>query len=101
MLYRKLGRAGLKVSAISIGSWRTFGQTVDDATTQACMTAAAEAGINFFDGADAYGNGAAESAMGRVFKSVTWPRDTYIVSSKVISVGEKPTQKGLSRKHLV
>ena len=101
MLYRKLGRAGLKVSAISLGSWRTFGQTVDDPTTTACMSAAYDAGINFFDGAEAYGNGAAESAMGRVFKTTAWPRDTYIVSSKVISVGEKPTQKGLSRKHLV
>jgi len=101
MIYRKLGRAGLKVSGISLGSWRTFGQTVDDATTKACMVAGYEAGINFFDGAEAYGNGAAETAMGKVFKACAWPRDTYCVSSKVISVGSKPTQGGLSRKHLV
>jgi voltage-dependent potassium channel beta subunit len=101
MIYRTLGRAGLKVSAISLGSWRTFGQTVDDAATQACMVAAYDAGINFFDGAEAYGNGAAEAAMGKVFKACAWPRDTYCVSSKVIRVGSKPTQGGLSRKHLV
>ena len=101
MLYRKLGRAGLKVSALSLGSWRTFGLTVDDATTQACMVTAYEAGINFFDGAEAYGEGAAERAMGKAFKACAWPRDTYCVSSKVISVGSKPTQRGLSRKHLV
>ena len=80
MLYRKLGRAGLKVSAISLGSWRTFGLTVDDATTQACLVAAYEAGINFFDGAEAYGDGAAERAMGKAFKACAWPRDTYCVS---------------------
>jgi voltage-dependent potassium channel beta subunit len=101
MLYRRLGRAGLKVSGISIGSWRTFGQTVADPTTQACMVAAYDAGINFFDGAEAYGNGAAELAMGTVFQACAWPRDTYIVSSKVIFIGDKPTQRGLSRKHLV
>ncbi len=101
MQYRKLGRAGLNVSAISIGSWRTFGQQVDQQVTDACMKVAYEAGINFFDGAEAYGDGAAERAMGKVFASARWPRDTYIVSSKVIRVGELPTQRGLSRKHLV
>ena len=101
MQYRTLGRSGLKVSAISLGSWRTFGVSVDPATTRACMEAAYEAGINFFDGAEGYGNGAAESAMGEVFRQVGWPRDTFIVSSKVIRVGDRPTQGGLSRKHLV
>lgn len=101
MEYRTLGRSGLKVSAISIGSWRTFGQQEDQAATEACMKAAYDAGINYFDGAEAYGNGAAERAMGKVLRSVDWPRDTLIVSSKVIHVGDRPTQHGLSRKHLV
>lgn len=101
MLYRKLGASGLKVSAISLGSWRTFGVSVDLDATRACMTAAYEAGVNFFDGAEAYGSGAAEQAMGEVLKTVGWPRDTFIISSKVIRVGPKPTQGGLSRKHLV
>ena len=65
------------------------------------MTAAYDAGINFFDGAEAYGAGKAELAMGRVLKKTRWPRDTFIVSSKVIQVGSRPTQRGLSRKHLV
>jgi voltage-dependent potassium channel beta subunit len=101
MQYRTLGRSGLKVSAISLGSWRTFGQSVDDAATEACMTAAYEAGVNFFDGAEAYGQGSAELAMGRVFKKAKWARDTLVISSKVIRVGDGPNQGGLSRKHLV
>jgi voltage-dependent potassium channel beta subunit len=101
MQYRSLGRSGLQVSQISIGSWTTFGQSVDDAATEACMVAAYDQGVNFFDGAEAYGMGQAELAMGRVFRKTGWARDTFIVSSKVIRVGEKPTQRGLSRKHLV
>ncbi len=101
MLYNKLGKAGMKVSAISLGSWRTYGQEESVETADRCMSAAYDAGINFFDGAEAYGNGAAEKAMGEVFKRHSWPRDTYIVSSKVIRVGQLPTQGGLSRKHLV
>jgi voltage-dependent potassium channel beta subunit len=101
MLYRKLGASGLKVSAISLGSWRTFGVSVDADATRACMQAAYDAGVNFFDGAEAYGGGAAEKAMGAVFKVAGWPRDTLIISSKVIRVGKLPTQGGLSRKHLV
>lgn len=101
MLYRNLGKSGLKVSAISLGSWRTFGQQEGDETCDRCMRAAYDAGINFFDGAEAYGSGAAELSMGKVFKAVGWDRDTYVLSSKVIRVGEKPTQGGLSRKHLV
>jgi len=101
MKYRTLGRSGLHVSAISIGSWRTFGQQENARTTDACMRAAYDAGINFFDGAEAYGRGAAELAMGAVFKAAAWPRDTFIVSSKIISIGDLPTQRGLSRKHIV
>ena len=101
MEYRSLGRSGLQVSAISLGSWRTFGQQEDDRITDACMRTAYEAGVNFFDGAEAYGRGDAERAMGRVFKAAGWERDTFIVSSKVIRIGDRPTQRGLSRKHLV
>jgi aryl-alcohol dehydrogenase-like predicted oxidoreductase len=97
MLYKTLGKSGIKVSGISIGSWRTFGQSIDDAATDACMSAAYDAGINYFDGAEAYGNGDAELAMGRVFKAKDWSRDTLVISSKVISVGPGPNQRGLSR----
>ncbi|MAE59825.1 MAG: aldo/keto reductase [Planctomycetaceae bacterium] len=101
MLYKKLGRSGLKVSGVSIGSWTTFGESVDDDATLAVMEAAYDAGINFFDGAEGYGRGAAEEAMGRVFEKVNWPRDTLVISTKVFGFGDAPTQAGLSRKHLV
>ena len=101
MIYRTLGRSGLNVSAVSIGSWRTYGQQEDIETADQCLATAYDRGINFFDGAEAYGAGAAEEAMGEIFSRHKWPRDTYIVSSKVIRVGEQPTQRGLSRKHLV
>jgi voltage-dependent potassium channel beta subunit len=100
MIYRTLGRSGLKVSALSLGSWMTFGQSVDLETTEQIMTAAYDAGINYFDGAEAYGRGAAEEAMGHVFKKTGWARDTYVLSGKVIRIGEKPTQVGLCRKRL-
>ena len=102
MLYRRLGNSGLEVSAISLGSWMTFGQSVDDETTEACMRAAYEAGVNYFDGAEAYGAGAAEEAMGRVFRKVDWPRDTLIISGKVSSNASRgATRHGQNRKHLV
>ena len=101
MDYRLLGKSGLKISAISLGSWITFGQSVDDTATEACMTAAYDAGVNFFDGAEGYGHGAAEEALGRVFKKTGWSRDTLIISTKVFHYGDRPTQKGVSRKHLV
>lgn len=101
MIYKKLGSAGLKVSAIALGSWRTYGQHDDDATCGSCMRAAYEEGINFFDCAEAYGDGAAEKAVGKVLRAVDWPRETFLVSGKVLKVGDRPTQRGLSRKHLV
>ena len=103
MIYKNLGQSGLQISAISLGSWMTFGQKVDDATTEECMTAAYDGGINFFDGAEAYGAGAAEEAMGRVFKKTGWRRDSLILSGKVnpnAGCGPMPTQKGLNRKHV-
>ncbi len=101
MEYRKLGRSGLKLSAVSLGSWRTYGVTVDDTGTEACLKTAYERGVNYFDGAEGYGAGAAETAMGRVFRKQGWPRDTFCVSSKVYHGGTGPNRSGLSRKHVV
>ncbi len=101
MDYRKLGRSGLKLSAVSLGSWRTYGVTVDDAGTEACLKAAYDKGVNYFDGAEGYGAGAAEAAMGRAIRKLGWPRDTFCVSSKVYHGGEGPNRTGLSRKHVV
>lgn len=101
MEYRNLGRSGLKVSALSFGTWVTFGNQIDEATARALMYTAYDAGVNFFDNAEVYANGRSEEVMGRILKESGWPRDTYIVSSKVFWGGDKPTQRGLSRKHIV
>ena len=100
MEYRSLGRSGLKVSALSFGSWITFGNQVGDTTAEDCMKLAYDSGINFFDNAEVYAAGKSEIVMGNILKSMGWSRDSYIVSSKVYWGGDKPTQTGLSRKHV-
>ena len=104
MEYRRLGQSGLKLSALSLGSWVTFGRQLDVTKAQACMQAAFDAGINFFDNAETYASGESERVMGEVLKRVSWPRDAYCVSSKVFFGAPSepgPTQRGLSRKHVV
>jgi len=101
MEYRRLGSSGLKVSALSFGSWVTFGTQLDERPARECMELAYTQGVNFFDNAEVYANGLSEVIMGNVLKKTGWARDTYIVSSKVFWGGERPTQLGLSRKHVV
>lgn len=104
MEYRRLGRSGLKVSALSFGSWITFDNQMQIEAAEECMVAAYDAGVNFFDNAEAYAQGQSEVLMGQILKKTNWPRDTYIVSSKVFwgSVQDPlPTQRGLNRKHVV
>jgi voltage-dependent potassium channel beta subunit len=103
MEYRRLGGSGLKMSALSLGSWVTFGRQLDTNLAENCMAAAYDAGVNFFDNAEAYAHGESEVIMGEALKKLAWPRDSYIVSSKVYwgSVASPlPTQRGLSRKHV-
>jgi voltage-dependent potassium channel beta subunit len=104
MEYRRLGKSGLKVSALSLGSWVTFGGQVDTGNAVACMKAAYDEGVNFFDNAEAYAKGESETIMGKALKELKWPRNSYIVSSKVYFGDVRnpmPTQRGLSRKHVV
>lgn len=103
MQYKNLGKSGLQVSRLSLGSWLTFGKQISDDTAEALMTYAYEQGINFFDNAEIYARGKSEEVMGAILKKKGWSRDSYIVSSKAFFGigGELPTQKGLSRKHLV
>lgn len=103
MEYRKLGRTGLQVSALSFGSWLTFGKQIDDTVSEQLMVKAWEAGINFFDNAEIYARGQSETVMGRILKKMNWPRSSYLVSSKVFFGYEenKPNQRGLSRKHIM
>ncbi len=100
MEYRRLGNSGLMVSALSYGSWITFDAKSAEAQKQ-CMFAAYDAGINFFDNAEVYAGGESEVVMGDIIAKAGWERDSYIISSKVFWGGNKPTQKGLSRKHVV
>jgi voltage-dependent potassium channel beta subunit len=103
MEYRRLGKSGLKVSALSFGAWVTFGQQygVDEALE--IMAAAYDRGCNFFDNAEAYAKGQAETVMGEALQKAGWRRDSYIVSSKVFGGAvdnPSPIQRGLSRKHV-
>ncbi len=102
MNYRRLGKSGLQVSELSFGSWITFGNQIQDGTSEALMKMAYDAGINFFDNAEVYAAGESERVMGKILKKLGWQRDTFIVSSKVFfgAGGQLPTQKGLSRKHI-
>ena len=100
MNYRRLGKSGLKLSELSFGSWVTFSTQLDDSKAGDCMKVAYDSGVNFFDNAEGYANGESELIMGKVLSTMKWPRDSYCVSSKVFWGGEKPTQKGLSRKHI-
>ena len=100
MNYRRLGNSGLKLSELSLGAWVTYGGQVGEGVALKCMSAAYEAGVNFFDNAEAYAGGKAEVVMGNVFKKTRWPRESFVVSSKVFWGGEGPNDKGLSRKHI-
>ena len=100
MQYRRLGKSGLQVSELSLGSWVTFGKQVDQRDALDIMALAYERGINFFDNAEGYEAGVSETLMGEALAKLNWSRDSYIVSSKVFWGGDKPTQRGLSRKHV-
>ena len=100
MQYRRLGKSGLQVSEFSYGSWVTFAKQVDVAPAKAMLSAAFDAGVNFFDNAEGYEQGNSELVMGQAIDELGWSRDSYIVSSKVFWGGSKPTQRGLSAKHV-
>ncbi|MCB0497201.1 MAG: aldo/keto reductase [Cyclobacteriaceae bacterium] len=104
MEYTRLGKSGLQVSRLSLGSWLTFGAQISDEVAEELMVYAYNKGVNFFDNAETYANGKSEITMGKILKKQNWTRDSYIVSSKVFFGAyddPKPNQKGLSRKHIV
>jgi voltage-dependent potassium channel beta subunit len=105
MEYRRMGKTGLQLSALSFGSWVTFHKQVDDSLADELMGIAYDHGVNFFDNAEVYARGESERLMGRVLSRKNWDRTSYTVSSKAFfgSRGpeNKPNQTGLSRKHLV
>ncbi|MCX7729249.1 MAG: aldo/keto reductase [Bacteroidia bacterium] len=103
MEYRKLGKWGIQVSALSFGTWITFGKQIDDHTAEKLIHIAYDHGINFFDAAEIYARGKAEVVLGNILKKTDWPRSSYLLSSKVFFGYEqdKPNQKGLSHKHII
>jgi voltage-dependent potassium channel beta subunit len=105
MIYRNLGKSGLKVSVLSFGSWVSFSKQINDKVADELMSIAYNNGVNFFDNAEVYALGESEKMMGRVLKKKKWDRTSYIVSSKAFfgwrGKENKPNQTGNSRKHLV
>lgn len=101
MEYRNLGRSGLKVSTLSYGSWVTFGQQVDIDRAAEMMKIAYDAGVNFFDNAEAYAKGQSEIIMGKALKKLGWKRSDLVLSTKIFWGGEGPNDRGLSRKHIL
>lgn len=103
MEYRRLGKSGLQVSALSLGSWLTFGQQISDKTADELMGIAYDAGVNFFDNAEGYAAGKSEIVMGKILKAHKWERESFVVSSKVFFGTEHkgPNRVGLSRKHVI
>lgn len=107
MQYRKLGRSGLSVSALSFGSWVTYGNQMDTSAARECMAAAFDAGVNFFDNAEVYAFGKSETIMGEVLRELDWPRLDYVVSTKFYWGMQRPDTLGavngrntLNRKYL-
>jgi len=99
MQYRNLGRWGVKVSAVGLGSWLTYGNDVEQDVAADCIRRAYELGVNFFDTADVYANGKAEQVMGPVMRE--FPRESYVLATKVFfPMGQGPNDYGLSRKHI-
>ncbi len=102
MTYRRLGHAGLKVSALALGSWVTYGNQMGVDVAAECMTAAYDAGVNFFDNAESYAHGGAETIMGEVLRKKGWRRASYAVSTKFYwGLNDGPNEKNtLNRKYL-
>lgn len=99
MNYNRLGRAGIKVSELSFGSWLTFGPQMDLKAVKACMKLAFDHGVNFFDNAEAYAQGQAEALMGEALKD--YRREDLVVSTKLFWGGKGPNDEGLCWKHLM
>lgn len=99
MNYRNLGKYGVKVSEVGLGSWLTYGNATEAETAERCIDRAYELGVNFFDTANAYARGASEQAVGKALAK--YPRESYVLATKVyFPMGDGPNDRGLSRKHI-
>ncbi|XP_026115718.1 voltage-gated potassium channel subunit beta-2 isoform X1 [Carassius auratus] len=101
MLYRNLGKSGLRVSCLGLGTWVTFGSQISDEMAESLMTIAYENGVNLFDTAEVYASGRAEITLGNIIKKKGWRRSSYVVTTKIYWGGQAETERGLSRKHII
>jgi aryl-alcohol dehydrogenase-like predicted oxidoreductase len=103
MEHRRLGRSGLKVSVLSFGSWVSFGSQLDVSRARDCIEAAHDAGVNFYDNAEAYAGGESETIMGKAIAELGWARETFVVSTKVyFGITDAVNMKNtLNRKYLL
>ncbi len=103
MEYRRLGKAGLRVSVLSFGSWVTFGPQLDIGLAKSCLEVARAGGVNFFDNAEQYAGGESERIMGQALAELGWPRYSYVVSTKLFwgLHDDVNTQNTLNRKYLL
>ncbi|XP_023824417.1 voltage-gated potassium channel subunit beta-2 isoform X1 [Salvelinus sp. IW2-2015] len=101
MIYRNLGKSGLRVSCLGLGTWVTFGSQISDEMAENLMTIAYEAGVNLFDTAEVYASGRAEITLGNIIKKKGWRRSSYVVTTKIYWGGQAETERGLSRKHII
>jgi voltage-dependent potassium channel beta subunit len=103
MNYRRLGRAGVRLSELSFGSWVTYGNQMGESAARECMAAAYDAGVNFFDNAEVYAKGESETLMGEALRKLGWRRSSYLVSTKFYwGLNDGPNEKNtLNRKYLM
>ena len=103
MKYRHLGKAGIRLSELSLGSWITFDTRFGVKTAASLMAAAYDAGVNFFDNAEAYAHGKSEEVMGAALKKLGWRRGSYLISTKYYwGLNEGPNEEStLNRKYLI
>ncbi|XP_055736697.1 voltage-gated potassium channel subunit beta-2-like isoform X2 [Salvelinus fontinalis] len=101
MLYRNLGKSGLRVSCLGLGTWVTFGGQITDEVAEHLMTMAYESGVNLFDTAEVYAAGKAEVILGNIIKKKCWRRSSLVITTKLYWGGKAETERGLSRKHII
>ncbi|XP_029932237.1 voltage-gated potassium channel subunit beta-3-like isoform X2 [Myripristis murdjan] len=101
MKYRNLGKSGLRVSCLGLGTWVTFGSQISDEMAESVMTTAYDSGVNLFDTAEVYASGRAETTLGNILKKKGWRRSSYVVTTKIYWGGQAETERGLSRKHII